>query len=105
MIRAEWAKAAREGVSAKEVADAKTYMTGAYPLRFDGNEPIARIMVGMQMLGLPIDYIPTRNDRVEAVTLDDVNRVAAELLDPEALHFVVVGRPEGLETGPLPTLK
>lgn len=105
VIRAEWGKAAREGVSAKEVADAKTYMTGAYPLRFDGNEPIARIMVGMQMLGLPIDYIPTRNDRVEAVTLDDVNRVAAELLDPEALHFVVVGQPEGLETGPLPTLK
>lgn len=105
VIRAEWAKAAREGVSAKEVADAKTYMTGAYPLRFDGNGPIARIMVGMQMLGLSIDYIPTRNDRVEAVTLDDVNRVAAELLDPEALHFVVVGRPEGLETGPLPTLK
>ena len=105
VIRAEWGKAAREGVSAKEVADAKTYMTGAYPLRFDGNEPIARIMVGMQMLGLPIDYIPTRNDRVEAVTLDDVNRVAAELLDPEALHFVVVGQPEGLETGPLPTPK
>ena len=75
-------------------------MTGAYPLRFDGNGPIARIMVGMQMLGLPIDYIATRNDRVEAVTLAEVKRVAAELLDPEGLHFVVVGQPAGLESTP-----
>jgi zinc protease len=34
---------------------------------------------------------------VNAVTLEDVNRVASELLDPDGLHFVVVGQPEGLE--------
>ncbi|MEM9637841.1 MAG: pitrilysin family protein [Pseudomonadota bacterium] len=100
VIRDEWAKAAAEGVTQAELDDAKTYMTGAYPLRFDGNGPIARIMVGMQMLGLPIDYIATRNDRVEAVTLAEVKRVAAELLDPEGLHFVVVGQPAGLESTP-----
>ncbi|MGB7242559.1 MAG: pitrilysin family protein [Sulfitobacter sp.] len=100
VIRDEWAKAATNGVSEVELRDAKTYMTGAYPLRFDGNGPIANIMVGMQMLGLPIDYIATRNERVEAVTLADVKRVAAELLDPEGLHFVVVGKPVGLETSP-----
>ncbi|GFE49128.1 peptidase M16 [Roseobacter cerasinus] len=100
VIRAEWAKAASEGVTQAELDDAKTYMTGAYPLRFDGNGPIARIMVGMQMLGLPIDYIATRNERVEAVTLDDVKRVAGELLDPDGLHFVVVGQPAGLENTP-----
>ena len=80
--------------------DAKTYLTGAYPLRFDGNGTIARIMVSMQTWGLPIEYITTRNQRVEAVTLEDVNRVASELLDPEGLHFVVVGQPEGLEQPP-----
>jgi zinc protease len=98
VIRDEWARAAAEGVTPEELDAAKTYVTGAYPLRFDGNGPIARIMVGMQMLGLPIDYIATRNDKVEAVTLEDVRRVAAELLDPDALHFVVVGQPEGLES-------
>ena len=98
VIRDEWAKAASEGITQEELDAAKTYVTGAYPLRFDGNGPIARIMVGMQMLGLPIDYIATRNDKVEAVTLDDVKRVAAELLDPDTLHFVVVGKPEGLES-------
>ncbi|MEP1930220.1 MAG: insulinase family protein, partial [Roseibium sp.] len=85
------------GVTEEELQDAKTYLTGAYPLRFDGNGPIANIMVGMQMQGLPIDYIATRNDKVNAVTLEDINRVAGELLSPENLHFVVVGQPEGLE--------
>ncbi|WP_299601126.1 pitrilysin family protein [uncultured Tateyamaria sp.] len=98
VIRDEWARAAAEGVTEDELEAAKLYVTGAYPLRFDGNGPIARIMVGMQMLGLPIDYIATRNDKVEAVTLEDVKRVAGELLDPDSLHFVVVGQPEGLET-------
>lgn len=100
VIRAEWAKAAAEGVTAEEVENAKTYLTGAYPLRFDGNGRIANIMVGMQLMGLPIDYIATRNDRVEAVTVEGVKRVAGELLDPDGLHFVVVGQPVGLETTP-----
>lgn len=100
VIRDEWTKLARDGATPEEVALAKTYLTGAYPLRFDGNGPIANILVGMQSLGLPIDYIATRNQRVEAVTLEDVNRVAGELLDPESLHFVVVGQPEGLENTP-----
>jgi zinc protease len=97
VIRDEWAKAAREGITEGELQAAKTYLTGAYPLRFDGNGPIANILVGMQMIGLPIDYIATRNDKVEAVTLADVKRVAKELLDPEGLHFVVVGQPQGIK--------
>lgn len=98
VIRDEWRKAANNGVTAEELQNAKTYITGAYPLRFSGNGPIANILVGMQMLGLPIDYIPTRNDRVNSVTLEDVKALAAELLEPDGLHFVVVGQPEGLET-------
>lgn len=96
VVRAEWAKAA-EGVTQEELDRAKTYLTGAYPLRFDGNATIAGILSGMQSEGLPIDYIETRNAQVEAVTLEDVKRVAARLLDPEALTFVVVGQPAGLE--------
>ena len=96
VIRAEWEQLAEDGVTQDELDKAKALLTGAYPLRFDGNGAIARIMVGMQMDGLPIDYIETRNDKVNAVTREDVNRVARELLDPEGLQFVVVGKPEGL---------
>lgn len=99
VIRAEWARAAKEGVTAEELAQAKTYMTGAYPLRFDGNGTIANILVGMQIDGLPADYVANRNARIEAVTLDDVMRVAESFLDPDGLHFVVVGQPVGLESG------
>ncbi len=98
VIRAEWERLATEGVTEAELEEMKTYLTGAYALRFDGNGPIANIMVGMQMAGLPVDYIATRNEQLNAVTLDEVNRVAAELLKPEELHFVVVGQPQGLET-------
>jgi zinc protease len=90
---------AEEGVTEQELERAKTYLTGAYPLRFDGNERIANILVGMQLDDMPIDYVNTRNDMVEAVTLDDVQRVAAEVIRPEDLHFVVVGKPQGLDAG------
>lgn len=97
VIRDEWARMASEGVTEEELAAARTYLMGEYPLRFDGNRQIAEIMVGMQMIGLPPDYVIHRNDYIAAVTREDINRVAATLLQPEALHFVVVGQPVGLE--------
>jgi zinc protease len=98
VIRDEWSKMAEAGVTEEELEVAKTYLTGAYPLRFDGNGPIANILVGMQMDDLPVDYVNTRNAKIEAITLDDIKRVAARVLKPEALHFVVVGQPEGLDS-------
>ena len=97
LIRQEWAGMA-QGVTEKELTDAKTYLTGEYPLRFDGNGRIAAILAGMQLIGFPIDYINTRNDKVEAVTAEDVARVSKRLLDPAQLRFVLVGRPEGVES-------
>lgn len=98
VVSTEWARMAHDGVTAEELVSAQTYLTGAYPLRFDGNGPIAKIMVGMQMTGLPVDYIATRNDQIMAVTLDEANRVAARIYQPEALHFVIVGQPAGVES-------
>lgn len=97
VIRDEWARIAAEGITPEELATTKTYMTGAYPLRFDGNGQIASILVNMQLIGLPADYPKTRNDEVNAVTIDDVKRVAARLFQPDALRFVVVGQPADLQ--------
>ncbi len=96
LIRAEWGRMAGEGVTEAELDAAKTYLTGSYPLRFDGNGPIANILVGMQMEGLPIDYALTRNDKINAVTVGDIQRVASALLKPDGLHFMVVGQPAGV---------
>ena len=97
VIKDEWARLVNEGVSQEELDVTKTYLTGAYPLRFDGNGPIANILVGMQMQGLSKDYINTRNDNVNAVTLKEINRVIKDVYLPDDLHFTVVGKPEGLE--------
>ena len=96
VTRAEWAKIAESGVTAEELERTQKYLTGAYPLRFDGNGTIANILAGMQQSDLGLDYINTRNANINAVTLEEINRVAAELLDADDLHFVVVGEPEGL---------
>lgn len=96
VIRDEWAKIAQNGITDEELAATKTYLTGSYPLRFDGNGPLATIMVNMQLIGLPADYPKTRNDKVNAVTAEDVKRVAASLFRPDDLRFIIVGQPEGI---------
>ncbi|WP_112873215.1 M16 family metallopeptidase [Paracoccus endophyticus] len=95
LVRTVW-DGMKGGVTEQELADAKTYLTGEYPLRFDGNGKIAGILTGMQLMGMPRDYVNTRNPRIEAVTAADVQRVAQTLLDSGDLRFVLVGRPEGL---------
>lgn len=100
LVQEEWEKLAHDGVTEQELAGAKTFLTGAYPLRFDGNGAIANILVGMQMTGLPVDYSATRNEKIEAVTLADVKRVAERLIRPENLRIVVVGQPEGVVSTP-----
>lgn len=94
----EWKRLAEEGVTEDEVAKAKTYMTGSYPLRFDSNGAIANILVGMQMIGLSADYPKTRNDKVNAVTMEDLQRVAKRIYRPDDLRFIVVGQPEGVRS-------
>ncbi len=96
VVTDEWKRMSESGATEEEVTKAKALLTGAYPLRFDGNGAIAQILVGMQMDDLPIDYIATRNDKVNAVSVEDIARVAGELLNSDGLQFVIVGKPEGL---------
>ncbi len=96
VIKAEWARMAAEGIAAEELDRARRYLTGAFPLRFDSNAKIANYLVFMQEENLGIDYLERRNGLIEAVTLEDVKRVAARLLKPSSLSIVVVGQPTGL---------
>lgn len=102
LVRQVFADFQRDGVPAERIADAKTYLTGSYPLRFTNTSAIAGQLVAMQRYDFGIDYIDRRNSYVEAVTAEQVNRLSAELLTPEALTLVVVGRPEGV-AATLPT--
>lgn len=96
VVKEQWRQIADDGITPEELAATKTFLTGSYPLRFDGNGDIASILVGMQVIGLDKDYPKTRNEKIEAVTIDDVKRVAKTLYHPDDLRFIVVGQPDGL---------
>jgi zinc protease len=96
IIRAEWRRMRDEGPTEDELKDAKTYLTGSFPLSLDSTGRIAGILVAMQRDELGIDYLDRRAGLIDAVTLADAKRVARRLFDPDKLSFVVVGSPENL---------
>ncbi|WP_084397792.1 M16 family metallopeptidase [Henriciella aquimarina] len=96
-LEAEMTDIVENGITEAELSDAKAYLTGSYPLSFDSNSKIASNLMGVRQEELGIDYFDRRNAMVEAVTLEDVNRIAAEYLKPENFTYIVVGQPEGLE--------
>lgn len=93
LVRKELARMAEEGVTADELKDAKTYLTGSYPLRFTSNRSIANQLLGIQIGGYGIDYVDRRNALIEDVTRQDVARVAKRLLKPDNLRVTIVGKP------------
>ncbi len=96
VIRLEWERMSESGPTREELEDAKTYLTGSYPLRFSSTGSIAGMLLGIQLDDLGIEYVNKRNDLIDAVTLEDARRVAAGLLRAEDLTFVVVGKPDGV---------
>lgn len=101
LIEQEAARMAAGELSDAELVDAKTYLTGSFPLRLTSNDRIAQMLVMMQMQELGMDYLEKRNDYIEAVTRADVVRAAQRLFSGPLL-FSVVGDPEGLETSTTP---
>jgi zinc protease len=95
VIKGELTRIAANGPSAEELDNAKRYLTGSYALRFDSSPKIADILLWLQLEDLGIDYIDKRNSMIDAVTMDDIKRVA-KLIKPDDLVITVVGQPEGL---------
>jgi len=100
VLRDEWAKMNKLGIKKQELDDAKTYLTGSYPLRFSSSGRIARILTSIQKENLGLDYIKKRNSLIKAVTLEAVNRVATKLLNPNKITMVIVGEPKGIKSSP-----
>ncbi len=99
VIQDEIRKMAKDGPTAQELADAKSYLKGSFALRFDTSSKIASQLVQMQVDDLGIDYIIKRNGLIEAVTLDDVKRVAKRILDAKMLTTVVGRAPTAVAAG------
>jgi zinc protease len=81
-------------VSAKELQDAKNYLTGVFPIRAETQEGLTNLIVSQQLYDLPDDYLQTYREKVNAVTLADIQRVAKTYLMPDKIAMVVVGDAE-----------
>ena len=91
VVRAVLRDFAQDGPTEKELADAKTYLTGSFPLGFSSNAGIADQLNVFQRIGLPADYVEKRNALINAVTLDQVKRAAQRLFNPAHLTVAVAG--------------
>ena len=78
-------------VSEKEISDAKSYLTGVFPIRLETQEGLTDQLVQIKMLNLPNDYLQNYRDRVQAVTIADIQRVAEKYVKPDEAALIVVG--------------
>jgi zinc protease len=77
-------------VSDTELASAKKYLIGSFPLKIDRQSSIASFMLQVEMYGLGLDYAERYPKLIGAVTKDDIQRVAKQYLHPDALDLVAV---------------
>lgn len=99
IIREQWELVQKQGITLAELKAVKEKMIGAYPLAFGSTYQIIGMLRLQQLDGMGPNFSNERNQLIEKVTLEDVNRVAKSLLNPEKLTFIVVGRPDGLKAG------
>jgi len=100
LIRAELKRIAAEGPTDKELQNAKSYLTGSFALRFDSNAKIANQLLWFWQEDLGREYVDTRNAEIDAVTMEQVRRVAKRLFEREEPIVTIVGRPKGLTQAP-----
>ena len=80
-----------EKVSDSEINDAKNFLTGVFPIRAETQEGLTNLIVNQQLYGLPEDYLQTYRDNVNAITVEDISRVAKKYVTPEGMAIVIVG--------------
>lgn len=80
-----------QGISEHELADAKQYLNGSFIMRLDSNAEIAGLLTLMQRYNLGKDYLDRREALINAVSREEVQKVAERLILPERLLVFTVG--------------
>jgi len=94
----ELAKAREKGISAKELATARTYLSGLYPLRLETNDAVATSISDVEFYGLGVDWVENYRSRVAAVDVKAAADVARRYLLAKAPLVVLVGRASELKS-------
>ncbi|OAI42411.1 hypothetical protein AYO42_02575 [Rhizomicrobium sp. SCGC AG-212-E05] len=101
VVKDTMATFAKEGPTQQELDDAKTYLTGSFPMAFASNSGTAAQLGTFQRQNLDIGYVARRNSLIQAVTLADVRRVAKRIYDPAKLTVVIAGTPSDGRPAPM----
>jgi zinc protease len=80
-----------EVVSEDEIVNAKSYLSGVFPIRLETQDGLIDQLVNIKMFDLPGDYLGVYRDRVNAVTRDEIKRVAQNYVTPNEAAVVIVG--------------
>ena len=87
----------RERVSESELADAQAYLSGNFPLTIETPDAIGTQILNVLFYGLPVEQLDSFRQRVNAVSVDDIARVARSYLKPDRLSIVLVGNAAAFE--------
>ena len=87
----EFERMGQQPVSDEELSDSIANMTGTLPLRLETNDGVASILLDMEWLGLGLDYLQTYQERIRAITREDVQRVAAAYLRVDSYVLATAG--------------
>jgi zinc protease len=90
LVLQQLAEIRQKPVSDTELASAKKFLVGSFPLKFDRLGSIAGFMLQVQYYGLGLDYADRYPKLIDAVTPKDVLHVARKYLHPGAIDVVVV---------------
>lgn len=106
-IQSELARMAKDGVTAKELADAKSSMLGSFPMQLESNPDLARMLTRIEFYGLGDDYLSRYVERVSAVDRKAILRVARKYLPSTDYAMVIVAPAKQIEAElkPFGTLK
>jgi len=90
IAKEEMRRMREQPVSEQELNDAKDYLIGSFPLRFDTNRKVASFLAQVEYYELGLDYPERYAEFIRKVTRDDVLRVAKQYLRPDQLVTVIV---------------
>ncbi|MAB73526.1 MAG: peptidase M16 [Flavobacteriales bacterium] len=86
-----------EQVDSTELATAKAFLSGSFARSLENEGTVARFALNIERYDLPEDYYQTYLQRLDAVTVEDIQRVAKNMLKPNNLNICVVGSPDILD--------
>lgn len=83
-----------EKITEEELQDAKNFLTGVFPIRAETLEGLTNLIVSQKLYDLPEDYLQTYRDKVNAISVEDVQNAAQKYVHPDKIAIVIVGDAE-----------